>query len=564
MRKKALVLVSGGLDSVVLLHHVVKDLERDVTVLFFDYKQNQLEMERKSVAICCRELEILNLICIPLNISHAGANEYIPARNLIFLSTAVSIAEEQGFEEVYIGLIDNQKPAEESYIDTSSEFIKRMNALSRLFGVKIYAPYVCNTKADIAFLTKLYGISIDNTWSCMHPIEGERCGKCGNCTLIDELKEVIAEKDALMYFLQGDFDNFKNIFINTKIREARLLINNTCNTSCDHCFYGFNSSTGEELSVDEWEVVIDKLASIGVENIHFAGKEPFFDDKIFILTDYIKAYYPTMTFDVVTNGINIPTYLKEIKSAGFSRICLSVDGFADEEVGVRNWKTNFYGIADMLEDIPITLFIDVFKDNLYTVEDIVDEAVAIGINDFWIRPVFLYGKGEDLKHELLSVEEFKDLFNNLLKLNFISLYDSKDISITLHAKQGYAEHLLDSLEENIVSYIALTGDTYMGNNLSLHLEVFCGRFLNQITITSDGFILGCGVEVSRPDYDKISIGNVRNINLMEEITKEKERVVELNKDSIFCAIENNCSYCGGSCYINNYCYSKCIVIPPIV
>lgn len=564
MRKKALVLVSGGLDSVVLLHHVVKDLERDVTVLFFDYNQNQLEMERKSVENCCRELEILNLICIPLNIYYDEAIEYIPARNLMFLSIAVGFAEEKGIEEVYIGLIDNQRPAEESFVDASPKFIKKMNALSRLFDVKIYAPYVCNTKADIAFLTKLYGISIDNTWSCMHPIEGERCGKCGNCTLIDELKEVITDNDALMYFLQDDFVKFKNVFVNTKIREARLLINNTCNTSCDHCFYGFNSSIGEDLTINEWKMVIDKLASIGVENIHFAGKEPFFDTKIFILTDYIKAYYPTMTFDVVTNGINIPTYLKEIKSAGFSRICLSVDGFADEETGVRNWKTSFYEVFDMLGDIPLTLFIDVTKDNLYKIEDIVDEAVAIGINDFWIRPVFLYGKGEDLKHELLSVEEFKDLFNNLLKLNFISLYDSKDISITLHAKQGYAEHLLDSLEENTVSYIALTGDTYMGNNLSLHLELFCGRFLNQFTVTSDGFILGCGVEVSRPDYDKISIGNIRNINLMEEVIKEKERVVGHIKDNISCAVESDCNYCGGSCYINNYCYSKCIVIPPIV
>jgi 7-cyano-7-deazaguanine synthase len=112
---------------------------------------------------------------------------YVPARNLIFLSIAVSYAERAGASRVYIGAnsVDYS-----GYPDCRPEFIKAFGKAANLgtkvgvegSGVRISAPLQTMTKGEIVRLGNKLGAPIHLTWSCYEGVE-RACGKCDSCRL---------------------------------------------------------------------------------------------------------------------------------------------------------------------------------------------------------------------------------------------------------------------------------------------------------------------------------------------------------------------------------------------
>ena len=217
--KKIVVLLSGGLDSSTLAYFAARDskphLDHRVYTLTFDYGQRhkrELESAYKiSKAVGVLEHKIVkfdltnwggsaltdNKLKVPLkrNLWHASAklinksipNTYVPARNTIFLSFALSYAEAIGALEIYIGVnsVDYS-----GYVDCRGEFIRSFQDLVKVATVagvngrpvKIKTPLINMTKADIVRLGTKLEVDWSKTWSCYL---GEKlaCGSCDSCQL---------------------------------------------------------------------------------------------------------------------------------------------------------------------------------------------------------------------------------------------------------------------------------------------------------------------------------------------------------------------------------------------
>ncbi len=196
-------IVSGGLDSVTLLHHLVKTEKRLLAVISFKYGQKHLkeiECAKLNAALLgCEHHRVLDLT--PIQAVFAGSalvssevaipdvetvmgdpqpSTYVPNRNMIFLALAVAYAESLGVGEVLYGA---QRHDIYGYWDTTPQFLERLNevyTLNRKTPVRIAAPFVNYSKADIVRMGLALGVDYGQTWSCYAGQE-VACGHCPTC-----------------------------------------------------------------------------------------------------------------------------------------------------------------------------------------------------------------------------------------------------------------------------------------------------------------------------------------------------------------------------------------------
>lgn len=206
--KRAVVLVSGGLDSATTLAICAND-GFEPYALSFDYGQrHKLELNaarRVAESLGARDHRVATIdlrvfggsaltdeIAVPKN-RLANANEipvtYVPARNTIFLSYALAWCEVLGAEDIFIGAnaIDYS-----GYPDCRPEFIsafERLAALATKTGVEgtqfqIHAPLIAMSKAQIIRKGTELGVNFSLTHSCYDPTsDGLACGECDSCRL---------------------------------------------------------------------------------------------------------------------------------------------------------------------------------------------------------------------------------------------------------------------------------------------------------------------------------------------------------------------------------------------
>lgn len=205
MSKNNLIILSGGMDSVTLLHYRKEFIALAVT---FDYGSNHNKREAEYAAYHCKQLGIEHIV-IPLAFIHdyfkssllQGAeaipeghyaaenmkSTVVPFRNGIMLAIACGIAESRGLDKV---LIANHHGDHAIYPDCRQSFITAMEAamMSGTYKqVGIDAPFTGISKTDIAKIGKELGIDYSKTYSCYKGGE-KHCGKCGTCV---ERKEAL-------------------------------------------------------------------------------------------------------------------------------------------------------------------------------------------------------------------------------------------------------------------------------------------------------------------------------------------------------------------------------------
>lgn len=202
----AVVLVSGGLDSMVAAGHA-REAGFDILALSIDYNQRH-QVELAAARRIARVLEAKRHVVLPLDLSAFGGSAltadidvpkggvgndipvtYVPARNTIFLSLALGWAEAAGARDLFIGVnaLDYS-----GYPDCRPEFVAAFEGLAELAtkaGVegqpfKIHAPLQHMTKADIAREAARLGLDAGMSWSCYDPAPGgKHCGLCDSCRL---------------------------------------------------------------------------------------------------------------------------------------------------------------------------------------------------------------------------------------------------------------------------------------------------------------------------------------------------------------------------------------------
>jgi 7-cyano-7-deazaguanine synthase len=211
--KDCLIVVSGGMDSVTLLHEYKERIALAVT---FDYHSRHAEHEIACARFQCALLGIRHeVVELPFferyfNSSLLPGGEAVPEghytsenmqstvvpfRNGIMLAIAAGMAESAGLKYL---LIANHAGDHAIYPDCREEFIRPMNLAIKngtYAGVEILAPYTLYSKRDIALRGKELGVDFKWTYSC-YKGHDRHCGKCGTCV---ERKEALAGFDPTEY-----------------------------------------------------------------------------------------------------------------------------------------------------------------------------------------------------------------------------------------------------------------------------------------------------------------------------------------------------------------------------
>lgn len=209
--RRAVVLLSGGLDSTTCLALALRD-GFEVHALSFDYGQRQ----RREAERAARVAEVLGAAShrtVRMDLGAIGGSSltdasrevpkgrdeggigagalpdtYVPARNTVFLSVALGLAEAIGAEAIFLGInsLDSS-----GYPDCRQDFLQAFDALASVAtqagregrGPRIVAPLLHLSKAEIVRLGVSLGLDLSITHSCYDPSEAGACGRCDACIL---------------------------------------------------------------------------------------------------------------------------------------------------------------------------------------------------------------------------------------------------------------------------------------------------------------------------------------------------------------------------------------------
>lgn len=204
--KKAVVLLSGGLDSATTAAIALED-GYETIALSFRYGQRH-EKELDAAAKVASALGIKEHFIVDINLAQWGGSAltdsaiaipqdgvkpdiipitYVPGRNTVFIAIALSLAEAKNAEAIYLGInaVDYS-----GYPDCRPEYLEAYQKLANLsskVGIegkapKLVAPLVLDSKVDIVRRAIALKVPIELTWSCYRG-EEKPCGLCDSCRI---------------------------------------------------------------------------------------------------------------------------------------------------------------------------------------------------------------------------------------------------------------------------------------------------------------------------------------------------------------------------------------------
>ncbi len=228
MLKKAVVLLSGGLDSTTTLA-IARDEGYETYAMSFRYGQRHA-VELQCAKNVAKALSVKQHIVVDIDLRTFGGSAltadievpkdrsdaemeddipitYVPARNTIFLSYALAYAEVLVADTIFIGV---NAMDYSGYPDCRPEYINAYQTMANLAtqaGVegktklKIRAPLMDKTKAEIIRIGVALGVDYSLTFSCYDPdAEGRACGGCDSCLLRKKGFKAAGIPDPTRYF----------------------------------------------------------------------------------------------------------------------------------------------------------------------------------------------------------------------------------------------------------------------------------------------------------------------------------------------------------------------------
>lgn len=200
--KKAILLLSGGIDSTTLLAQLTQT-GYEVTTLSFSYGQKhavELEFARRNA----EKYGVVSHMIMDLtpqqfgksalvnkeksietyengNLPQGEVNAYVPFRNLVFISHALSLAETSGINDVFVAF---NKDDSTNFWDCRPGFVQALNAVSKQGGlIEIHAPFIQLSKTEVVQLARRLEVALDQTFSCYQPVAYRECGVCLSCRM---------------------------------------------------------------------------------------------------------------------------------------------------------------------------------------------------------------------------------------------------------------------------------------------------------------------------------------------------------------------------------------------
>lgn len=220
---KAIVLLSGGLDSATVL--AIASEKFNCHALSFDYAQrsmSEINAARGLASAFDASFQLIHIdqgvmpgsaltddsIAVPQDAVDEGdiPVTYVPARNTLFLSHALAVAEVLCSQDIFIGVnaVDYS-----GYPDCRPEFIRAYEVMANLAtkaGVegkqlRVRTPLIDKSKADIIRMGNALGVDYGLTVSCYQAnTKGEACGHCDSCLLRRKGFEEVGLSDPTRYF----------------------------------------------------------------------------------------------------------------------------------------------------------------------------------------------------------------------------------------------------------------------------------------------------------------------------------------------------------------------------
>lgn len=190
MNNRAIILLSGGLDSVVSLSSAIKTYNIEIA-LTFDYGQKALNQELKASKEISEyyniKHEIFNVRWLKDLLSEN--TDWVPNRNGLFINIAASVAEKYKIDNIIIG-INKQEGVD--FKDNTKEFLDAVNLElkhSTQNEVRVIAPLIDSSKKEIVKIGLDNNIPFSKIYSC-YSGNDKHCGECMSCKFLkNALKE---------------------------------------------------------------------------------------------------------------------------------------------------------------------------------------------------------------------------------------------------------------------------------------------------------------------------------------------------------------------------------------
>jgi radical SAM protein with 4Fe4S-binding SPASM domain len=315
---------------------------------------------------------------------------------------------------------------------------------------------------------------------------------------------------------------------------AHIDITSKCNLKCQHCLNPTELYQNDDMTLDEWIRVIDKLAELGISIIWIGGGEPLIRKDVFDILKYIKSKNIRMV--LATNGILLTEKfeVKELLDL-IDEITICIDGSNQDIHGFFRRPKKYFDIilSNIRRIIPIAhdsgcllkIFTCIAKHNLHDVSNIIDLSYKLKA-DSWACQAFVpMNRGENFSEQIIThrmrkylskiIKEKDEKYKHKIFLQpYIPL---------LTMEKVYQEPKMECSAGNAVLYIASNGNVFP-----------CSRLI----------------------FDEFLIGNIRDINLIKE----------WNENNVFLTLRNinysktkcgKCDYfldgkCNGGCKAEKY------------
>ena len=181
---RPIILLSGGLDSAIMLHHAISEGLEPVA-LHLNWGQPSWDLEVAAARRQCanRAPLLITSIRFPGGPMEAGVGapgpRVVPGRNLVFVATAVPYAVAHGCAEVWLGATSEDQA---DYPDCRPGFIFAADALTRsIASVGVSAPLINLDGPALRAMAAHLGVDRAATWSCYQPRGASPCGACAAC-----------------------------------------------------------------------------------------------------------------------------------------------------------------------------------------------------------------------------------------------------------------------------------------------------------------------------------------------------------------------------------------------